>query len=184
MLIMLCFNSKHYDCIASLSSHVDCWSFKEVVSCDNIIANKMKSSDSLGVYEMSCKLIKSLIESIVQPPTFCTNRCIQQGVFLNCLKLSKVCLFFLKGEINNLANYCPTSLIPVLAKIFEYLNFSQVSIYFESSRLLSNCQFGFCKGKSTIDAIDELVWELYNLLKRKGFDWVTFCNLKLRHLIV
>lgn len=150
-----------------------------MVSCDNIIANKMKSSDSLGVYEMSCKLIKSLIESIVEPPTFC----IQQGVFLNCLKLSKVCLF-LKGEINNLANYCPISLIPVLAKIFEYLNFSQVSIYFESSRLFPNCQFGFGKGKSTIDAIDELVRELYNLLKRKGFDWVTFCNLKLMHLIV
>lgn len=166
------------NCVDSLSSHSNAFSFKEI-SCDNVltVVKNMKSSDSVDVYDMSSKLIKSVIDPILEPLTLCFNYCLQQGVFPNFMKLSKVRPIFKKGEVNDLGNYRPISLIPVLAKIFEYLIFRQISTYFESSGLLSNCQFGFRKGRSTIDAIDELVRELFRVLERKGFAWVTFCDL-------
>lgn len=40
----------------------------------------------------------------------------------------------------------------------------------------SEVLLGFCKGKSTIDAFDELVREFYNMLEKKGFAWVTYCD--------
>lgn len=55
--------------------------------------------------------------------------------------------------------YRPIALIPVMAKNFERVIYNNLNNYLESNNIFTHEQFGFRKGKSTIDA-------LYNFLKK------------------
>ena len=51
---------------------------------------------------------------------FIFNRCIVSGVFPDDLKCSKVIPLFKQGERDDLNNYRPISIIPVVAKVMVY----------------------------------------------------------------
>ena len=50
-------------------------------------------------------------------------------------------------------NYRPISVLPILSKIFEKLTLNRMESFISAQALLSPCQFGFRKGKSTTHAI-------------------------------
>ena len=86
-------------------------------------------------------------------------------MFPDKLKLSKVVPIYKKGPRSQPSSYRPISLIPVLAKVLEYVIFNQLYEYLELNGFLNINQFGFRRKKSTIDAIEILLHEVLRNLK-------------------
>jgi hypothetical protein len=82
---------------------------------------------------------------------------LQTGSFPDKLKYAQIKPLFKKGDSQDLSNYRPVTLLPVLSKVFEEVALSQLVPFLESNNLLNYNQFGFRKGKSTSDAIFDLI---------------------------
>jgi CRISPR/Cas system CMR-associated protein Cmr1 (group 7 of RAMP superfamily) len=52
---------------------------------------------------------------------------LQEGIYPNCLKISRVTPIFKAGDRDDPKNYRPVSIIPILAKIFENVVHAHVS---------------------------------------------------------
>lgn len=67
--------------------------------------------------------------------------------------MALVCPIYKKGNVNEVDNYRPISLLPVLSKVFEKLMLEQILEFFISNNLFCTNQFGFRKGLSTEKAV-------------------------------
>ena len=68
-------------------------------------------------------------------------------------------------KINNPRNVCdlhPITLLLVLSKIIEIVVYKQLITFLENNNRLSPKQYGFRKGKSTIDASFMFVYNIYS----------------------
>jgi hypothetical protein len=73
---------------------------------------------------------------------------------------------FKKGEQYDPANYRPVSLTSVVCKLLEHIIVSGVMKHFEDHKILTDCQYGFRKGRSCetqlLEFIEELTTNLEN----------------------
>lgn len=72
------------------------------------------------------------------------------------MKPSKVVPLYKTGSMVDPSNFRPVSVLPCLSKIFEKNLLNQLTVHFNENNLLHSQQFGFTKGKSTIDAGSKL----------------------------
>ena len=79
------------------------------------------------------------------------------GIFPDELKIAKVIPIFKKDDPTLFKNYRPISLLPTIAKVIEKIFFSQLSSYFNDTKLLFDNQYGFRPNHSTEYAALELV---------------------------
>ena len=66
---------------------------------------------------------------ITKPLTAIINQSILNGIFPDKLKLAKVIPIYKKGDVNDLNNYRPISLLPTLSKIFERVVHSHTQLF-------------------------------------------------------
>ena len=85
------------------------------------------------------------------------NDCISTGDFPSILKIGKITPIFKKGDCESIENYRPISTLPIFGKIFEKIIYSRLYNFFTAQGILSDCQFGFRKGHSTVHAIQHSV---------------------------
>ena len=89
-----------------------------------------------------------------------------------------------KGEnLNELSNYRPISVLPVLSKVFERTVFNRLSQYLEKFKLLSKDQYGFRGGKSASDAIIDHLDFVYSNMDTGSIVVSFFLDLKKKHSI-
>lgn len=119
----------------------------------------LSNSTSLDVYCLNSKIIKLAAPYIADVLAYLFNQCIDDCVFPECLKLSKVVPLFKKGSKADYVNYRPVSIIPIIAKTFEVLLNNKLISYFESNELFSKDQFGFRPKRGTIDAIVSFMYD-------------------------
>jgi hypothetical protein len=81
------------------------------------------------------------------------NTSIKEGTFPKVLKKETVIPIFKKGEKDNMNNYRPISLLPVMSKIFEKVINYQLTGILDSRGYIDENQYGFRKKHSTEDAI-------------------------------
>lgn len=141
------------------------------------VISELSNSKAQDYYELSNYVMKGVKEMVAYPLTVVFNMCLDEGIFPELLKISKVTPIFKKGNKLDPANYRPVSLVPIIAKVFEHLLFQQVYTYFEVNKLFTRSQFGFRKSLCTIDAIKALVSKIQEVFENRGFAWVTFCDL-------
>ena len=141
------------------------------------IVRRLKLSDSKDIYEMTNNFIKKIIDYIVEPLTYCINKCLMEGIFPNILKASIVIPIYKNGDRLCPSSYRPISLVPIFSKIIESVVKEQVYQYLNAYNMLNESQFGFRAGHSTIDAIEKLVNCIYEVFENKGFALCTFCDL-------
>lgn len=86
------------------------------------------------------------------------QRCIDQGIFPDVWKRQKLVLLPKAGKPpGDPSAYRPICLLDTTGKLLERLILNRLVPYTESADGLSNNQFGFRKGKSTLDAIQSVV---------------------------
>ena len=92
------------------------------------------------------------------------NLSFSSGVFPDFLKIATIIPIFKKGNISDIGNYRPISILPFIGKIFEKSLYIRLVDFLSKNGILSESQFGFRPGVSTTDAISNLVEHLYENL--------------------
>lgn len=136
--------------------------------------NLKKTEDLWGT---SVKVIYHIIDVIAPYLALIYNNCIAEGIFPDLMKYSKVIPLFKSGDLNDLTNFRPISILPVLSKVFEKLMLTDMIMHFNRNKLLANNQFGFTKGRSTTDAASVLIKHIYNIWENSCDAIGIFCDL-------
>lgn len=136
---------------------------KEVYDC----IKTLKNTNSVGMDEIPTKIIKTYAHSLLQPLVYIINQSFSSGIFPDDLKVAKVIPLHKTGDINNINNYRPISILTIISKIFEKLMKQRLVHYLEKHKLLNSFQHGFTKGKSTESAIAEFTQHIHEALDSK-----------------
>jgi hypothetical protein len=143
------------------------------------IIGQMKPKTSLGgLDKFSMKQIKCVADIIAHPLSILYNKCIENAIFPEILKISKVIPIYKGGQMQDPTNYRPISLQSVFSKIFERIIKVRVSSYLESKSLLSPFQYGFRSKSSTTMALIDLVHTIKNNQNKKKHTLIIFLDLK------
>ncbi|GBP36130.1 Probable RNA-directed DNA polymerase from transposon BS [Eumeta japonica] len=149
------------------------------VSSEEVIKT-FKSLDmkrTADIHGLSIIIVNSIIDYIAPHLAFIFNKCLDDGVFPDLMKDSKVIPLFKGGSASSPNNFRPISILPSLSKIFEKLILKQLLVHFYTNKLMSNKQFGFTRGRSTIDAGVELVQHIFGAWEDSRDAISIFCDL-------
>ena len=106
------------------------------------------------------------------------NISLVKAVFPNLLKIARVNPAHKSGETNIIDNYRPISSLPLFSKIFERLTLRRMEGFLNRYNILTPCQFGFRKERSTSLAITKLVSLVVQAYHQKIYCVVFFLDLK------
>ena len=135
---------------------VECSYIIKNLKCTKQPTNSIPTKLFINISSYICKTICDMI-----------NQCFMQGKFPNCLKFACVIPIFKKGEKQEISNYRPISVLPMISKIFEKYIFNRLLNFLTKYSILTPNQFGFLNGISTEDAISNLMEYLYSGLNNK-----------------
>ena len=120
--------------------------------------NQNKSSD------ISPRILNLFTHKISPILSMLFNNCVKASVFPDELKIARVIPLYKSGDKNDITNYRPISLLPVISKIFEKLIHVRMSTFFDDNNILYDKQFGFRRGHSTVHALNTAVTQIINSL--------------------
>ena len=131
------------------------------------IINLIKSNVATGYDNIPSKIIKMTKE--ILSPLFADliNLSYKTGTFPDSLKIAVVTPIFKENDKNEIKNYRPISILPVISKIFEKSATKQLSEYLEKNTLLSPLQHAYRKYHSTVTCLFELLNNIYEKLDNK-----------------
>lgn len=109
-----------------------------------------KCSDIDGLQIQPVKYVINIISPILEHIVNCI---FAEGVFPKKLQLAKVAVIFKDGDTNSFTNYRPISILPVFSKCVEKLILIRITNFSDKHNLITECQFGFRKGRSTETAL-------------------------------
>ena len=106
------------------------------------------------------------------------NYSVESGIFPLCFKISTIIPLHKSSDKHSEENYRPISLITFISKIFEKLMTRRMNSFIKENRILSDNQFGFREGRSTSDAVLELVNDAAEALDRGDYCVAVFVDLR------
>lgn len=105
------------------------------------------------------------------------NKSFTLGIFPKCLKIARVVPLY-KGGCRSLPeNYRPISILPIFSKVFEKIVHKRLYDYLEKKNILSESQFGYRRGVSTVHAVHCLINHVRTALDRGESALVVFLDL-------
>lgn len=133
--------------------------------CSKVIKN-LKLTRS-NVDSIPVGIFKRVSPPLIGPLVKLLNISINAGYFPKILKIARITPIFKGGDKCDPGNYRPIASLPFLSKIFEKLLYNRISSFAKRFDLISNCQFGFRKNKSTSDSLVTLSEHIYDSLNSK-----------------
>ena len=106
------------------------------------------------------------------------NFSLLKTVYPNALKTARVTPCHKSGALDVIDNYRPISVLPVFSKIFEKLTLNRMISFIEKHDILTKCQFGFRKGRSTTQAIIKLLSHIIHAYHKKIYCVCFFLDLR------
>ena len=140
------------------------WEFQENLIIDIIIIfvdaiSSLGTSNSFDVYGMNSKIIKHVGDNIITPLSALFNQCLEECIFPDVLKISRVVPVFKRGSTEEKTNYRPVSVVPLVGFFLKILT-QQISMFFKSNNFLITNQFEFRFNRSTQSAISTAIWRM------------------------
>ena len=134
------------------------------------IIDKISPSKATGPHSVAPFLLNQIKEYISQPIADLVNMSLEQGIYIDALKISKtIPIFKNKGSDLHIQNYRPISLLSNIDKIFERVMFNRVVDFLNKHNCIYNKQFGFRKNHSTVHALLDLTEEIRHALDNNLF---------------
>lgn len=124
--------------------------FKEIE--ETFVYNQLcniKTGKSCGLDNISPRLLKDAVEIITKPLTKIINTSLEQGSVPDDLKTARITPIFKSGNKQELDNYRPISVLPVVSKLLERAVHIQLYAHLSQNQLLNPYQCGFRKLHST-----------------------------------
>ena len=112
------------------------------------VIKELKNKTSVGIDNISNKLIKSIVDSIAKPLSI----------------IAKIIPIYKSKEKSLMNNYRPISLLPCISKLIEKILFDRVTPFLNANNIISKNQFCFRANYSTGDA---LIHFMNNLIEDK-----------------
>ena len=143
-----------------------------------IIITTLHNCQSTGPDGISSSFIKLASNQLSLPLTILFNFCEENGIFPDSLKISKVIPIYKSGPKENMSNYRPISLLPVLSKVFENLIYNRIFSFLKKHNILSSTQYGFRPNISPELAVLDVVSSCYHNISKNQFVGLIMLDLK------
>ena len=141
------------------------------------ILSRLKNKKSFGEDGISNMLLKSIKHQIAKPLSFMINKSIMLGEFPSAFKHAIVKPLFKAKNDQLIENYRPISLLRVTSKIFEKVIHFRLSNFLEENNIYDDRQYGFRKGRSTVDAIKDIIGNIIEKVEDKQFVYLILLDL-------
>ena len=156
-------NANSYDNVPYQPTHM---TFENTTAYEVFkVINSLKNK-SCPVSSYPVKVLKYISDIISPILADIINNSFSTGTFPELLKVARVVPVYKGGDKTEPNNYRPISILPILSKIFERIAHTQLQKYFDNHNLLTDCQYGFRKGRSTTQAILDNLQYIYENLDR------------------
>ena len=133
---------------------------------------------SSAIEGMSTMVLKHAFLAIPNQTAFLFNRSIDSGVVPIKWKIGTVIPLPKGGDMNNVANLRPVSLLPLPGKLLEQVIHKRVSKHLENNDILSSLQGGYRKGHSTVQTIADFTDDILRERNVGKFTVAIFVDLK------
>lgn len=119
---------------------------------------------------------------IAKPLCYIINQSLSTGIFPNRLKLAVVKPIYKKGDIENLNNYRPISLLSPFSKTLKTIVAQQTMKFFIKNKLFKESQHGFIKGKSTMTAKFQRIQSILDAFENNQYSQSAYSWILAKHL--
>ena len=137
----------------------------------------LKNTNSTGSDGISLRHIRDSLPVTIEYITTIINTSIVTGKFPSLWKNATVTPIYKHGDRNDVNNFRPISLLPILSKILEKIVAQQLNNFLESNKVLSTSQHGFRPRLSTETALTTVSNKLYSNIDKKKLSLVTLLDL-------
>ena len=130
----------------------------------------LDSSKATGPDKISALMLKKTATSIAPSVTSLFNQSLKEGRVPLEWKLSHVVPIPKQSPANSPDNYRPVSLLSILSKVLERHVYNVIADHLDETHPISDCQWGFRAGRSTVGALLATTSHWFSLLEagRKG----------------
>jgi Reverse transcriptase (RNA-dependent DNA polymerase) len=142
------------------------------------IINNLESKSSTDINGISNKMLKFLKFELATPLVHLFNLSLINGDFPDKLKVSRTVPIFKAGDPSSCDNYRPISLLSSISKVLEKAVAMRLMNHLKYNKILSEDQFGFQEGVSTVHHLLKLVNHVTKELNKKNFTVAIFLDLK------
>ncbi len=151
----------------------------EAVDVNTVILTikHLKNTNSTGSDGIALRYIHGSLPVIINYITIIINTSLVTGKLLYLWKHVTVKRIFKNGDRNDVNNYRPITLLPILSKVLENTEALQLTTALEAHKLLSNSQLGFRLKLSTESALTTVTNKLYSNMDSKKISLITMCDL-------
>lgn len=137
---------------------------------DHEVADVLKSlKNDSGVDFVSARILKLIGPDISRHFAYLVNMSVTTGVFPDLLKKATIIPVHKKGDVYDISNYRPISVLSCLSKLFERLVFNRMMKFLDKFQLLTSAQHGFRSGRSTQTGVLEFVEFVYDCLDNGSY---------------
>ena len=131
------------------------------------IIDLIKIDVATGEDGISAKILKDGKATITPYLTKIINLGYKVNIFPDDMKNAVIKPLYKKEDVNNISNYRPISLLPVLSKVFEKSATNQLIKYLEENNLISPSQHAYRKGHGTTTCLAELLNHVHKIVDEK-----------------
>ena len=134
-----------------------------------LIVKDLNDTKAYGSDMIALRFIRDALPVIAFYLTVIVNTSIVTGIYPNDWKLPHVLPFFKSGDEDDVKNYRPISLLPIVSKILEKIVTIQLMEYPERNDLLSHTQHGFRPHLSTETALLKITETIYRNIDKERY---------------
>ena len=135
--------------------------FKQV--SQSYVENQLKTlkrGKAVGINGLPPGMLKDAAVALSGPLSVIINLSLESCSVPKAWKTAKVIAQHKGVDRDDMTNYCPISILPVISKVMERAVHEQLTKYLEENKILSKTQFGYRKGRSTELATLFLTYEI------------------------
>ena len=116
----------------------------------------MRTNSATGYDGISYLALKKTSESTKGILCRLFNACMKRGIMPKTWKKANLTPIHKKNNLSDVKNYRPISLLSCLSKVIERLVCDRLRVYLEENNLITDAQYGFRRGSSTLDQLLDL----------------------------
>ena len=142
--------------------------FKALIQLD---PSKAQGCDNISPY-----VLKYCATSLTSPITKLFTTCLTQSCLPQEWKMHKISPIPKKGDLSNVSNYRPISLLCCLSKVMESIVYEKIFPFIYPQ--LNKCQFGFLCNRSCLSQLLSSFSLIYNALEQEKVCDVVYLDFK------